>query len=861
MRRLSLFLCAVMFVSGKLMSQSSDSVNRKVSPSLLQTENISKVTIEISDSVSFANWIGKHPEVTVTHVRGKFFRISGFNKKLLSSLGASAGVKSIDRADRKARVETVLGDFDLSVNAVTAVHGLFPIISGNGLAVSIKEKPFDKNDIDLRGRVIINDQFDEGATAHATFMATIAAGGGNTSPYGKGVAWGAGITTSDFEELLPDDGAVLTASGVSVQNHSYGVGVENYYGVESAAYDDQALDFPKILHVFSSGNDGDKTPSSGPYAGVTGFANLTGQFKVSKNTIAVGTSDRYGNVVARSSRGPAYDGRVKPELIAFGDAGSSEAAAVVSGIALMLQDVYSAIHGGLPDAALVKGVLINSAKDTGRPHVDYETGYGSVNALNAIRTINDGTFRAGAVGADENTSFTVSVPPGQHELKITLIWNDPPAEAFASTALVNDLDLTVRHVSSADSWKPWVLDHGPAALQGAATRNVDRINNIEQVTVSQPAAGEFQISVHGYSVVDGTQPFFVVFETTSGFEWISPVRNTSVRSDVNHVIRWQWANAPAQGTLEYRVASAGEWTFINTVDLVQSYYEWDTPDTAANFQLRMVVGPDIFESDSFPVSAPDRLKVGFNCDEQVFFLWNRVAGADAYVLYSLGEKYLEPALQTTDTFAIIEKNAFQTNYFSVAPKINGLVGQREFTIDYNTQGVGCYFIAFLPRLYFVTAEAVFDVKIGTRYNITSAVLERFTNGTFETIQVISPVAATDLTFTDPDPRPGAQLYRAGLLTDDGTFIYSDSVEVFYLRKNDLFVYPNPVKTGEEISIVVSDDSSARIELFDLGGRLVRTTSDFGPVKIMSTSGLPGGAYVLKVKRSDGRVSMSKVIIV
>jgi len=47
-----------------------------------------------------------------------------------------------------------------------------------------------------------------------------------------------------------------------------------------------------------------------------------------------------GNVLSPSSRGPAYDGRVKPELVAFAEDGSSGAAAIVSGISLVAQQTY-----------------------------------------------------------------------------------------------------------------------------------------------------------------------------------------------------------------------------------------------------------------------------------------------------------------------------------------------------------------------------------------------------------------------------------------------------------------------------------------------------------------------------------------
>ena len=38
---------------------------------------------------------------------------------------------------------------------------------------------------------------------------------------------------------------------------------------------------------------------------------------MAKNIITVGHIDSLGNVLSLSSRGPAYDGRIKPELVAF----------------------------------------------------------------------------------------------------------------------------------------------------------------------------------------------------------------------------------------------------------------------------------------------------------------------------------------------------------------------------------------------------------------------------------------------------------------------------------------------------------------------------------------------------------------
>jgi hypothetical protein len=113
-------------------------------------------------------------------------------------------------------------------------------------------------------------------------MATISAGGGNTWYATKGAAWGSKIVSSSFSNLLPDANSFFQQYGVTVQNHSYGTAIENYYGPEAVAYDLQVANNPSQLHVFSSGNSGQLASTAGTYNGISGFANLTGNLKWQK---------------------------------------------------------------------------------------------------------------------------------------------------------------------------------------------------------------------------------------------------------------------------------------------------------------------------------------------------------------------------------------------------------------------------------------------------------------------------------------------------------------------------------------------------------------------------------------------------
>jgi hypothetical protein len=141
------------------------------------------------------------------------------------------------------------------------------------------------------------------------------------------VARAARITSHSYASLLPEPDANLARQQVSVQNHSYGTAIENYYGLEAQGYDRQSRALPALLHVFSAATRACWPAPKGRTAAAA-VANLTGQFKMSKNSVSVGATDALGQVAPQSSRGPAHDGRVKPELVAFGDAGSSDAAAL-----------------------------------------------------------------------------------------------------------------------------------------------------------------------------------------------------------------------------------------------------------------------------------------------------------------------------------------------------------------------------------------------------------------------------------------------------------------------------------------------------------------------------------------------------
>ena len=289
---------------------------------------------------------------------------------------------------------------------------------------------------------------------------------------------------------------------VTVQNHSYGIDIENYYGAGAMAYDNSVATYPGLLHVFSAGNDGAATSVTGAYAAIPGFANLTGNFKMAKNVLTVGLVDSFGQVFSYSSRGPSYDGRIKPDMVAFGSSGTSEAAALVSGAAALVQEAYLERTGTPASAALVRAVLLNSADDIPPAGPDYTSGFGSLNLKKALQIIEDQNIEQASVNAGATRTFLLDVPPGNRYLKVMLAWDDPPAKPNAAKALLNDLDLKVTRESDGTFW--WGnngLDAGNVSTAGGVANDRD---TTEQVWLANPQPGIYLVEVMAPTiVVDG----------------------------------------------------------------------------------------------------------------------------------------------------------------------------------------------------------------------------------------------------------------------------------------------------------------------------------------------------------------------
>jgi hypothetical protein len=784
--------------------------------------------------------------------------------KYVSRIASWDPVLFIDQT-RSAKPELFTGTIENQTNLVNRMQADFPVYNGDNITIGIKENTFDTTDIDFKGRVLINPAATTGGNSHASIMGTIAAGGGNTWYATKAAAWGSKIVSSSFSSLLPDANNFFQQYGVTVQNHSYGTAIENYYGPEAVAYDQQVAGNPTLLHIFSSGNSGQSASTSGTYNGINGFANLTGQFKMAKNIITVGATDSFYVTPSLSSKGPAYDGRVKPELVAQGEDGSSGAAAIVSGIAASLQHAFKINNGGnLPSVALIKAILINSANDAGPAKVDFQSGFGSVNGFRAMQTLVIGNYISGTVLPAQELTYNLIVPANTRELKITIAWIDPPATVNAPKALVNDIDLELFYPLTSQTLQPWVLSNFPHrdSLLLPAVRKRDGLNTVEQITVDNPSGGSYVIKVKGFAIATASQSFQIAwqFSAANNFEWNFPRQYDPVLAGEQNVLRWKSTLAATTGSLQYSTDNGNSWQIISAVaNLATGFYKWTAPNVYSNTLIKIIAAGNDYTTDTVVISKPLTLSTGFNCPDSFMLQWPRVLVASQYNLYKLGSKYME-ALQTlADTSIVLQKNSNSPLHYAVAPVIGGREGVKSFGTNYTTQGVQCYFKSWYADKINNTGRL--NLELGSLYNINKITIQKIIGKDTAALQTVNFPNSLFYTFTDPGLITGLTQYRACLKTVNGAEICSDIASLLFAEENRLFVYPNPVRQTEFFTIIFNDKQSGELQLIDVNGRVLqRFAIENGGAIQLDAVRLPAGLYMLRLAGNKGKVRTGKVVV-
>ncbi|MDZ4706775.1 MAG: S8 family peptidase [Saprospiraceae bacterium] len=747
---------------------------------------------------------------------------------------------------------------DATVNYINAAHQTFPDELGQGIRASVKEFLFDTTDIDLRPAYRYSPTQLPVVQTHSTIMATLIGGRGNTAPSSTGVAPELELSSSGFVLPLPDTGDFYSRSNTTVQNHSYGVEINNEYSPEAYAFDLSVWNNPSLLHVFSSGNQGGESSTSGKYNGIQGYANLSGSFKMSKNTLSVGAIDSMDVLESRSSRGPAFDGRIKPEMVAFGIEGTSGAAALVTGAASLIQQVYKKDHNNeLPPAALTKAILINCALDLGNPGPDYGNGYGKLNVLHALKTTISRRYILDQLIQGQNNQHSILIPDKVKNLKFTLVWQEQPGTLFADHVMRNDLDLVVTDPLSGMSIYPWILSIHPDkdSLSKPAIRGVDHVNTAEQITMEYPPAGLIQVSVSG-KLKEGSQNYAIAYdwEIRDQMTWTFPQAKDILKAGKTNTLRWisSFENNTTSN-LEYSLDSQRWNTIHRAIDLENGSWQWVVPDTNAVIFLRHLIGDQIYTTKSM-VTRELNLQVGFVCGDSVAVYWDRMPGIDRYQVYLPDSGQMKVVRETEDTFYSFKIQPL--SFIAIGPVINKYAGTRYPSMNYQNQGVSCYVKQFLAQKI-TEVKANLILSLGTGFDIKNLAIDQVTSTDLITVLNQNHPVLTAYSL-DVSLEEGINRFVLRILLNNGKLI-RDTINLFSLGDRVAAIYPNPGRQGQSINILAQKVVITQVLIHDLQGRLILSEKGSNINSIELPDLIPG-VYILSLLDGRKMVFQKKLVI-
>ncbi|MBO4554059.1 S8 family serine peptidase [bacterium] len=450
-------------------------------------------------------------------------------------------------------VTVCVADTGLDSGNLNDIHPDFKNKNVTGVVSSTNTGRTDWGDLNGHGTHVAGSATGTGAYSGGQYAGTapdanlyfICIGGSNNSVYPP--------------ELIDIENAY--ASGARVMNNSWGAystAISGAYTSNSEFFDNVCHSYPDLTILFAAGNNNKKIDTTGNCTLSTEAA--------CKNVITVGASENdrpeytatygqlFNNVAAPfntdqagspqngtqqgmaffSSRGPAKDGRAKPDIVAPGTFiwsteslydsnnngnrssyyttmfGTSMATPLTSGAAADAVQFLKEKGFNAPSSSLVKALLINGTRTMGTgQYEDYTeipdespncvNGFGHVNLSESFSPSNGNLFlyEESISDTDDEKTYVFS-KAAAGPISATLVWNDPPGTVGAAQALVNDLDIAVTCGNYT-----YYCDGSPD--------HCDSLNNVERFRESEfPSGNNIEVTVKGYNVMDGPQTFSLV---------------------------------------------------------------------------------------------------------------------------------------------------------------------------------------------------------------------------------------------------------------------------------------------------------------------------------------------------------------
>jgi hypothetical protein len=273
----------------------------------------------------------------------------------------------------------------------------------------------------------------------------------------------------------------------------------------------------------------------------------------------------------------------------------------------------------------------------------------------------------------------------------------------------------------------------------------------------------------------------------------------------------------------------------------------------------MKVNNQIFVSDTFTISSPVNAAMGFLCTDSLLVHWKK-GESGTYTLYALGEKYLEPLRNFTDTLALLNKMKLGSRYLAVASKLSeNKTGLKGYTFNYETQGIGCFVQHFLADATNDHQYVTISLQLGTAFGVKAVEIQKRNASGFKTIANMGNISGLNFIINDSSAHQGLNIYRARIERDNGSFVLSQEETVFHYGASGNVVFPNPLPVGHLLNVLSEDTDDSNIFIYTMDGRMLKT-------KILSASNeqvrldLPRGIYLIHITKKGKHGVIQKLVI-
>jgi subtilisin-like proprotein convertase family protein len=335
------------------------------------------------------------------------------------------------------------------------------------------------------------------------------------------------------------------SNGARITSNSWGVPGSGQYDAYDQEYDaftrdaSPSLGNQEMLHIFAAGNSGSFQESMNSPASAKNVLSVGATENVRDNGVLDGcyesTADNANDIAHYSSRGPAADGRAKPEIVAPGthvqgpasqdpgytgnsvcgglygapyypanqtlytwSTGTSHSTPAISGVAQLVYAYYQKTFkpGSSPSPAMVKALILNTPRyltglDAGGTLPGTGQGWGSADMGQIFdgspRILVDQSQVFTATGQSYNILGQVSDP--SKPFHVSLVWTDAPGSTASASAAVNNLDLEV--TIGGVKYLGNVFSGANSVTGGKA----DTLNNVESAFLPAGTQGAFHVRV------------------------------------------------------------------------------------------------------------------------------------------------------------------------------------------------------------------------------------------------------------------------------------------------------------------------------------------------------------------------------